>query len=162
MRRWSTMSDVPTLPQRLATEASAAGIDRAVLPAQRPTTVTEAVRWAIAMLADGWYVAYQLETTAALAYLKSWEYGEEEPTWRDVLASSRPAAQYQFQATPAAFAYCNAILDSLERRGVSETEAVGLLNKHYAKLPWLTKEEIDPMREDVPEWWADRLLREPS
>lgn len=84
-------------------------------------------------------------------------HGEDEPDCHDVRRRARPDLPYRFSASPAALSYCNAIVDELVRAGKLEAEAVEILNRRHGELPWPAKNEIDPIGDDLPQWWAEQL-----
>jgi hypothetical protein len=41
---------------------------------------------------------------------------------------------------------------------LTEADAIATVNRGHDLLPWLHKPEIDAMRDDLPDWWADQLI----
>lgn len=145
------------VPPALAA-AARAGVTEAVLPGERPCSITEAIDWVRGMLEEGWYVDYLVDTSEGLVYLRLWEFGDRRPSWKRVRSIARQPLSYTFELSPAARSYCDAIVDAMVRAGEPESNALTLVNLHHGDLPWRNAESIDPMRHDFPEWWAERLL----
>jgi len=78
------------VPPRIKAEAEAAGVTRA-RPADwpAPCPLDEGIEWARAMLAQGYYLDHLVDPDSGVVWFKLWEYGEDEPSWADVLRQAR-------------------------------------------------------------------------
>ncbi|MBE0462097.1 MAG: hypothetical protein ACTIDY_01530 [Halomonadaceae bacterium] len=52
-----------------------------LIPGWEPVDSKQGLWWITSQLWEGFYVAYQIDSKKKLVYLKSWEFGEDEPEW---------------------------------------------------------------------------------
>jgi hypothetical protein len=146
------------VPRELDELRANTGIDRIVVPGGRPVSFAEGRRVAYGFAAQGYYVEGVADEAAQLIRLKIWEFGREEPSWGDIAASARPSLVFGFSMSAAAHSWCEGIVDELvARHHRDEAAAVSLVNRHRGMLPWLSKLDMDPWRDDVPTWWAKQI-----
>lgn len=52
-----------------------------LIPGWEPVDLKRGLWWIKSQLWEGFYVAYQIDSEKERVYLKSWEFGEDEPEW---------------------------------------------------------------------------------
>ncbi|WP_353189840.1 hypothetical protein [Pandoraea pnomenusa] len=53
-----------------------------LIPGWAPEDFAMAIRWIRSQLWEGFFVAYKIDETKQHVLLKTWEFGEEEPSWQ--------------------------------------------------------------------------------
>jgi hypothetical protein len=144
-------------PGEFLATARAAGLMHAVTPGGRPAALDLALKWVQFMSDQGYCLGYEIDRSERLVYLKAWECGDDEPTWEDVRAVAKPALTYRFELSASARQYCDAVHYELVQLGYSEADALSLMNEEHSRLPWLAKETVDAIADELPSWWAQAL-----
>ncbi|HEY9197864.1 MAG TPA: hypothetical protein VIR60_00770 [Gammaproteobacteria bacterium] len=55
-----------------------------LIPGWSPENSAMALRWMRSQLWEGFYVYYQVDHSAKQVRLKTWEFGEQEPSWEAI------------------------------------------------------------------------------